>query len=134
MVTEKDKLINQVTLGLLIKEGYKAKQAAFDASNPAMTATEKSAADTAQEFIKKEFENNIEKQQKEGHNFDGYDFLELRIWAPDIKCAMVQVHDQLMHDYGVFFQMIMSSGLREICRNKLFYVALLVKKMDLTEL
>lgn len=133
MVDAKDKLANMLLLGQIAKDILEKRQAAFDASNPCMTETESRVADLLQGTMKQQFDKRLEELKNEGADFKDMDVLELRIWAPDIKCAMMQTHDYLMKEYGVFFNIGLSSGLVPIAKDKLFYVSLVVGKMRLDD-
>jgi hypothetical protein len=94
---------------------------------------ESTIANLLQSTMQKTFNNRMEEMKKEGADFKDMDVLELRIWAPDLKCAMMQVHDYLMKEYGVFFRVGLSSGLLPIAKDKLFYISIVVGKMRLDE-
>ena len=117
-------------LGQLAKDMLEGKQAEFNKSNPHMDEAESQAADLLQRFVQSEFAQTVEKNKKEGFDFNGMDALELRFWAPDAKCVCLQLRDYLVKEYGVFHHVALSSGLVEIAKDKLFFISLIVKKMS----
>jgi len=130
-MSAKDKLVSDLLLGQVFGDILRQKQAEFDAANPSLTKTESSVANKRQLAIKRGFDQKVEKFQKEGHGFSDYESIELRLWAPSIQCAMTQVHDFLQKEFGLFYHIVLSTGLVEVCLGKLFYIAISVKGSNL---
>jgi RNA binding exosome subunit len=134
MADDRTRLETMLIIGQMAKNMFEARQAEFDRSNPHMTEDESKAADLLQHIIQEDFSRKIEKNKEEGADFNGMDLLELRIWAPDAKCALVQIHDHLTKEYGLFPHIALSSGIQMIAKDKLFFISVLVRKMAMDEL
>jgi len=127
-------LETMMMLGQIAKTMLEARQAEFHKSNPHMNEAESKAADLLQSMVQKKFDQIIEKNKKEGFDFSGMDVLELRLWAPDAKCVLMQLHDYLMKEYGLFHHVALSSGIVMIAKDKLFFISLVIKKMSQEDL
>lgn len=131
MIDSVDKLETMLALGQLAKQMFEARQAAFDRSNPYMTETESRVADMLQKVVKEEFDAKVEKNKKD---LIGMDIIELRLWAPDAKCALLQLHDYITKEFGIFTTIGLSTGLKMIAADKLFYIAVAVRKITAEEM
>jgi hypothetical protein len=118
-----------LSLGAILSAGITRQQGEFNNTNPVLSIAESEVADTLQSATYAKFNAALNKYKKNGGDIKDADILELRIWAPNLQCAMISTHDQLMKEYGIFFSMLVSSGLQLICPGKLYYVALLIRKM-----
>lgn len=126
--------VDMLTVGVILNASISRQQVEFDKLNPVMQKEESELATFLQAAAYYKFDMALSKYKKEGGDIAEADILELRVWAPNIHCAMMNVHDQLTKEYGIFFTILLSGGLISICPGKLFYVALLVRKMDLEKL
>ena len=131
MVSEKDKLVTYALLGQMMQDDIKQRQAAFDATQPALNSVESTAAEVIQAAVVRQFNARFEKLKAEGKRFENMDVLELRLWAPDSHCALMQLHQYLMDEYGVFFKLASSSGMMELIPGKLYFIVVVVGKMEL---
>jgi hypothetical protein len=129
MADAKDELVTMMMLGQMAKEMFQARQAEFDRSNPSMNEAESQAADLVQSGMQRIFNRRLEELKKEGKDFKGMDVLELRLWAPDVQCVLMQLHDYLTEEYGLFHHIALSSGIIPLAKNKLFYISLVIRKM-----
>lgn len=126
-----DKLSTILMLGGIAKDIFDKRQAEFDKSNPTLNAAESQAADLVQHMTQRQFNRRMDEQIKAGVEYKDMDILELRLWAPDFKCAMVQLHDYLMQEYGVLFNIGLSSGIVPLAKDKLFFIAIVVGRLRL---
>jgi hypothetical protein len=134
MTDATDKFATMMLIGQMAKEMFQARQAEFDRSNPCLDEAESSTADLLQHAMQVSFNSRMEEQKREGADYKGLDVLELRIWAPDTQCALMQIHDHLTKEYGIFPKIALSSGLVPLVPNKLYYISLVIGKMDLDEM
>jgi hypothetical protein len=126
-----DKLETMLMIGQMAKNMFEARQAAFMKSNPYLTETESTAADLLQRFIVADFNKKVEEKKKE---LDGMDLLELRLWAPDAKCALMQLHEYITKEYGLFPVIGLTSGMAMIAKDKLFFIAIAIRKIKKEEM
>jgi hypothetical protein len=123
-----DELSAIVTLGNIAKSIFEERQRIFDESNPYLTDKEAIVAKVLQGVIKDRFDAKLKK--KDSKDLKGMDIIELRLWAPDVKCAMVQLWEYITKEYGLFHRIAESSGLLPIAMNKLFYIVFAIRTLE----
>lgn len=116
-----DNLTTMMVVGGLIRDVLKGRQAEYDAlPQPKFTDAEHKGMEMLIGVHGNTF--NEKKVPK------GRDILELRVYAPDQQCAMTQLHDWLMKEYGVFMDLGPSSGLQLIHPSGVWYIKFAVAK------
>jgi hypothetical protein len=125
-----DKLTAHMLLGQVIKEQLDEQQAQFDKSHPTLSSLETEVADVMQGAAQKKFNRMITESECNGTDFAGMERVELRLWAPDKRCALMQVHEYMMTEFGVFNHICISTGLIPLAPCKLYFIAVVIGRAD----
>ena len=116
-----DKLTMMMVVGGMIHDDLKKRQAEYDTfPQPTFTDAENKGMEILMGIYRAQLD---EKKVPKGR-----DILELRLYAPDQQCAMMQLHDWLMKEYGVFMDLGPSTGIKLVHPSGVWYIKFAVAK------
>jgi len=123
-----------MAIGTAIKDALEEAQQAYDANRPVLNKTQCMIADMIQVEADKLYDGNYKKFKAAGRDMKGMDEIAVRLWSPVAECALVQLNDYLMKEYGLFPSLGPSSGLQALIPGVVYYIKFMAGKGGFSKL